>query len=183
MYQLGNLSDFDPQKDAVEISKLDPIDKWAVHKAAIFAEEADKAYSAYEFHKVYKLIDNFCGVTLSRIYHDILKDRLYTYAANSFERRSSQTAINIISDTLLKVAAPILTFTSDEAYSFKLCNSEYSDESVHLQSWPVLGAEYKDETVYADIERLLEMREKVNEELEKLRQNKTIGKSLEAEIE
>ena len=125
MYQLGNLSDFDPQKDAVEISKLDPIDKWAVHKAAIFAEEADKAYSAYEFHKVYKLIDNFCGVTLSRIYHDILKDRLYTYAANSFERRSSQTAINIISDTLLKVAAPILTFTSDEAYSFKLCNSEY----------------------------------------------------------
>lgn len=183
MYQLGNLSDFDPQKDAVEISKLDPIDKWAVHKAAIFAEEADKAYSAYEFHKVYKLIDNFCGVTLSRIYHDILKDRLYTYAANSFERRSSQTAINIISDTLLKVAAPILTFTSDEAYSFKLCNSEYSDESVHLQNWPVLGAEYKDETVYADIERLLEMREKVNEELEKLRQNKTIGKSLEAEIE
>ncbi len=183
MYQLGNLFDFDPAKDAVEISKLDPIDKWAVHKAAIFAEEADKAYAAYEFHKVYKLIDNFCGVTLSRIYHDILKDRLYTFAANSFERRSSQTAIDIISDILLKVAAPVLTFTADEAYSFKKCGSEYSMESVHLQSWPKLSAEYKDDAVYAAIERLLEIREKVNEELEKLRQNKTIGKSLEAEIE
>ena len=119
MYQLGNLGDFNPETDAVELSKLDPIDKWALHKAAIFAEEADKSYGEYEFHKVYKLIDNFCGVTLSRIYHDILKDRLYTLAADSFLRRSSQTTMNIISDILMKVCAPILTFTADEAYSFR----------------------------------------------------------------
>jgi len=104
MYQLGNLYDFDRAKNAVAPEKLDAIDKWAVSKAIAFAREADKAYEAYEFHKVYKLIDNFCGVTLSRIYHDILKDRLYTCAADSFERRSSQTAIDIVNDILLKVA-------------------------------------------------------------------------------
>ena len=182
MYQLGNLGDFNPETDAVELSKLDPIDKWALHKAAIFAEEADKSYGEYEFHKVYKLIDNFCGVTLSRIYHDILKDRLYTLAADSFLRRSSQTAMNIISDILMKVCAPILTFTADEAYSFRH-GAEFSEDSVHLQDWPNILPEMKDEANYARMERILEIRDKANEELEKLRQNKTIGKSLEAEVE
>lgn len=182
MYQLGNLYDFDRAKDAVAPEKLDALDKWALYKTAQFVDEAQKAYDAYEFHKVYKLIDNFCGVTLSRVYHDILKDRLYTYAAHSAERRSSQTAIDIISDALIKVAAPILTFTADEAYSFKN-GAEYSEDSVHLQDWPEIGAEYRDEVAYERVERVLSLREKVNEELEKLRQNKTIGKSLEAEIE
>jgi len=182
MYQLGNLSDFDPKRDAVELSKLDPIDKWALHKTAVFAAEADRAYSDYEFHRVYKLIDNFCGVALSRIYHDILKDRLYTYAANSFERRSSQTAMNIISDTLLKVAAPVLTFTADEAFSFKK-GAEFSEDSIHLQSFPELGDEYRDDALAKKMDRIFELRDRVNEELEKLRQNKTIGKSLEAEAE
>jgi len=183
MYQLGNLGDFDRSKNAVAPEKLDAIDRWAVHKAVLFAEEADNAYAAYEFHKVYKLIDNFCGVTLSRIYHDILKDRLYTYATDSFERRSSQTAIDIINDILIKVAAPVLTFTSDEAFSFKAFGAEYAADSVHLQAWPEFGAQYKNDAVYAKVERLLEIRDRVNEELEKLRQDKTIGKSLEAEIE
>lgn len=106
MYQLGNLYDFDRARDAVPPEKLDALDKWAIFKTARFLEETEKAYDAYEFHKVYKLLDNFCGVTLSRVYHDILKDRLYTYAANSPERRSSQTAIDIISDALIKAARP-----------------------------------------------------------------------------
>ena len=182
MYQLGNLSDFNRARDAVPLEKLDAIDRWAVHKAAQFAEEADKAYEAYEFHKVYRLIDNFCGVTLSRIYHDILKDRLYTFAANSFERRSSQTAIDIISDTLMRVAAPVLTFTADEAFSFKYAGSELSDDSVHLQAWPELGAQYRDDAVCKKIDRLLEIRDVANERLEQLRQDKVIGKSLEASL-
>ena len=181
MYQLGNLSDFNPETDAIPFEKLDLIDKWALCKAAHFAEEADKAYEAYEFHKVYKLIDNFCGVTLSRIYHDILKDRLYTFAHDSFERRSSQTAINIINDILVKVAAPVLTFTADEAYSFRR-GAEYSDDSVHLQDWPKTDS-IKDEASCAKVERILQIREKVFEELEKLRQNKDIGKGLEAEVD
>ena len=182
MYQLGNLYDFDRAKDAVAPEKLDAIDKWALSKALVFAEEADKAYSNYEFHKVYKLIDNFCGVTLSRIYHDILKDRLYTCAPNSFERRSSQTAIDIINDILLKVAAPVLTFTTDEAFGFKF-GSELSENSIHLQDWPNYSAEYNDTEVCAKIDAILSIRDKVNEQLEKIRQDKVIGKSLEAEVE
>ena len=73
---MGNISDFN-KADAVSIENLDAIDRWAVAKAAEFAREVDKAYEAYEFHKVYKLIDNFCGVTLSRIYHDILRGGEY----------------------------------------------------------------------------------------------------------
>ena len=182
MYQLGNLYDFDRARDAVPPEKLDALDKWAIFKAAQFVEEAEKAYDAYEFHKVYKLLDNFCGVTLSRVYHDILKDRLYTYAANSPERRSSQTAIDIISDALIKVAAPILTFTADEAFSFKN-GAEFSENSVHLQDWPKIGEEYLDAEACDGVEKILALREKANEELEKLRQAKEIGKSLEAEIE
>ncbi len=182
MYQLGNLYDFNRADNAVPIEKLDAIDRWAVHKAAEFASEADKAYAAFEFHKVYKLIDNFCGVTLSRVYHDILKDRLYTYAADSFERRSSQTAIDIISDTLLRVAAPILTFTSDEAFSFKK-GSEFLEDSVHLCEFPVFSKEYFAPELAAKFDRIFQIRDRVNEELEKLRQNKTIGKSLEAEVD
>ncbi len=181
MYQLGNLGDFKAE-DALPIRELTPIDRWALHKAAIFVEEAQKAYDAYEFHKVYKLIDNFCGVTLSRIYHDILKDRLYTLAADSRERRSSQTAMDIINGMLVKVCAPILTFTADEAFSFRR-GGEFLEDSVHLQDWPEIPPEYKDEAAYGKIERLLSIRDAINEALERLRQDKTIGKSLEAEVE
>ncbi len=181
MYQLGNLADFD-KADAVAVEKLDPIDAWAVAKAAEFALEADKAYNAYEFHKVYKLIDNFCGVTLSRVYHDILKDRLYTFGANSFQRRSSQTAIDIISDILLKVAAPILTFTCDEAYCFKH-GAEFMRDSIHLQDYPDVEPLLACAPTAAKIDRILQIRDRVNESLEKLRKDKVIGKSLEAEVE
>ena len=181
MYQLGNLGDFD-RKDAVPVEKLDAIDRWAVAKAAEFARDADAAYGAYEFHKVYKLIDNFCGVTLSRIYHDILKDRLYTFGAKSFERLSSQTAIDIINDILLRVASPILTFTCDEAFSFKK-GAEFVEDSIHLQEYPDYAALLDGGGVSAKIDRILRLRDSVNEELEKLRQNRVIGKSLEAEVE
>ena len=182
MYQLGNLSDFDASKDAVEYSQMDAIDKWALHKAGIFAEEAKAAYEGYEFHKVYKLIDIFCGVTLSRIYHDILKDRLYTLAPSDRIRRSSQTAMNVINDILMKVISPILTFTADEAYSFKH-GGEYIEDSIHLQDWPDVDPNWQHDETYGKIERLLQIREQTNEALEKLRKDKVIGKSLEAELE
>ncbi|MBO6102249.1 MAG: isoleucine--tRNA ligase [Opitutales bacterium] len=183
MYQLGNLSDFDFGADSVKIEELDAIDKWALHKACIFAKEAQAAYENYEFHKVYRLIDVFCGVTLSRIYHDILKDRMYTFAANSKLRRSSQTAIWLINDILLKVAAPILTFTCDEAYNFKTKKSEYSEDSIHLQGWCDIPENWMDAALSEKFDRLLKFRDMANEELEKLRQEKVIGKNLEAEVE
>ena len=183
MYQLGNLSDFVWAEDAVELSKLDAVDKWALHKAALFAREAQAAYDRYEFHKVYRLADVFCGVTLSRIYHDVLKDRMYTFAAHSFERRSSQTAMWLINEILLKVMAPILAFTADEAHSFKHAGEEYSTDSIHTQDWCDVDGAWLDEAVYSKFERIFQIRDAVNEELEKLRQDKVIGKSLEAEVE
>ncbi len=183
MYQLGNLYDFNYKTDAVKISDLDAIDKWALHKAAHLAVDAKQAYENFEFHKVYRLLDVFCGVTLSRVYHDILKDRMYTFAAHSKERRSSQTAIWLINDVLLKVAAPILTFTADEAFSYKYYGTEYSEDSIHLQDWCEIPEDWYDDKNFSDIERILEIRDIVNEQLEKLRKNKVIGKSLEAEVE
>lgn len=183
MYQLGNLSDFDFEKNALSLDKLDALDKWALHRAALFAHDVRCAFDAYEFHKVYRFIDVFCGVTLSRIYHDILKDRLYTFAANSFERRSSQTAIWLINEILLKAIAPILAFTADEAFAFKHEGKPHSENSIHTQEWCDVSPSWTDEETYEKFERILRLRDAVNEELEKLRQEKVIGKSLEAEIE
>jgi len=182
MYQLGNLCDFDFTKDSIALSELDAIDKWALNKLAIFLEECKNAYENYEFHKIYRLLDIFCGVTLSRIYHDILKDRLYTFAKDSKERRSSQTAIYLINDSLIKAISPILVFTADEAFSMRSGN-EYSDDCIHCCDWPELNNFNKDSSFMEKFEKILSIREKVNEELEKLRQKKIIGKGLEAEIE
>lgn len=182
MYQLGNLYDFDYAKDAVDVADMDTIDKWAMHKLALLVKDCETAYEAYEFHRIYRLIDIFCGVTMSRIYHDILKDRLYTFAANSKERRSSQTAIYLIMNSFLKILSPILAFTCEEAYSM-FNGKEYSEDSIHLCSWPEDTDKYLDEKTYVAMERIFEIRDLVNEELERLRKEKLIGKSLEAEIE
>ena len=108
---------------------------------------------------------------------------MYTFAAHSPLRRSSQTAIWLINDILLKAVAPILTFTADEAYSFKTSGQEYSQNSIHLQDWCEVSESWLDEKLYEKFERLLQIRDMVNEELEKLRKDKIIGKSLEAEVE
>lgn len=182
MYQLGNLYDFDYSKDAVAWNEMDAIDKWALHKLAILVNGCEKAYENYEFHRIYRLVDVFCGVHMSRIYHDILKDRMYTFAPNSKSRRSSQTAMYIIKDTFLKILSPILVFTCDEAYCISN-GDEFSKNSVHLCKWPEKHNEYLDDENYEKLERIFAIRDKVNEELEKLRKDKVIGKSLEAEVD
>ena len=107
---------------------------------------------------------------------------MYTFGTKSFERRSSQTAMDIISDILIKVASPILTFTCDEAFSFKN-GGEYIEDSVHLQDFPSYESLLDSTGVVEKVDKILQLRDFVNEELEKLRQNKVIGKSLEAEVE
>ena len=117
---------------------------------------------------------------MSAVYHDILKDRLYTLGASHPLRRSSQTAIHAIFDALVKILAPFLTFTADEAWSYAKTGLEYSSESVHLQDWPAVPAEWVNEALQADFVILSGLRAKVNEQLEPLRQAGTIGKSLDA---
>ena len=179
-FQLSNLFDFDAAQHAVPVAEMDALDRWALHQAAILIEECTKAYDAYEFHRVYQLCNQFCSVTLSAVYHDILKDRLYTLGAANPLRRSSQTAIHAIFDALVRLLAPFLTFTADEAWSYAKTGKEYSDESVHLQDWPLVPADWKNPAIAADFEQLFKLRARVTETLEPLRQAGTIGKSLDA---
>ncbi len=179
-FQLSTLFDFDAAQHAVPYAQLDALDRWALHQTAKLLAECTQAYDAFEFHRVYQLCNQFCSVTLSAVYHDILKDRLYTLGAAHPLRRSSQTAIHQIFRTLVRILAPVLTFTADETWSFATTGKEYSDDSVHLQDWPVAPAEWTDVALDTEFAALLKLRAKVTESLEPLRQAGTIGKSLDA---
>jgi isoleucyl-tRNA synthetase len=137
------------------------------------------AYDRYEFHVAYQRISQFAAVELSAIYHDIVKDRLYTDAANSPRRRSTQTVLHRIVRGLCQMLAPMIAFTTDEAWEF--IPGVAKDSSVHESEWQPtefsLSAEEK--KVWTD---LFKLREQVLPELEKARQAKTIGKALEAQV-
>lgn len=182
-FQLGNLYDFNPEKDAVIQRDMTNIDRWILEKTKLLITNVTDAYEKFDFHKAYQLLNKFCTNDLSATYHDILKDRLYTYAPNWHERRSSQSAIYIVLRILIKLLSPILTFTADEAWNHLYGNSDFADvDSVHLQSWPSVNEieEFKD---FKEINLLIEFREKINEQLEPLRKAKIIGQSLDACID
>jgi isoleucyl-tRNA synthetase len=181
-FQLSNLFDFNPAKDAVPAARMDPLDRWALHQVAALARSCAAAYDAYEFHRVYQLCNQFCSVTLSATYHDIIKDRLYTLGTRNALRRSTQTAIHGIFNTLVRVLAPVIPFTTDEAWSFALSGAEFGPPSVHLGDWPALPESWSDERIDADFAALLEVRARVNEAIEPLRAAGRIGKSLDAAV-
>ena len=181
-YQLSNLYDFDPAKHAVPFAELSLIDKWALGKFYALLAEVTKDYENYEFHKAYADIDAFTVETLSATYHNILKDRLYTFAANSRERRSSQTAIYTIFTAYLKMLAPMLPFTTDEAWGFFSAKNEYAQDSVLLQDWPALPAELAFPQETAEFDTLLKALDAVNLKLQELRSAKIIGQSLDAVV-
>jgi isoleucyl-tRNA synthetase len=161
---------------------MDALDRWALHQTATLLRETTAAYDAYEFHRVYQLCNQFCAVTLSAVYHDILKDRLYTLGTNNPQRRSSQTAIHHIFRTLVKILSPILTFTSDEAWSYAVANTEYCADSVHLQDWPIAPSDWTDSALELDFAALLKVRAQVTEAIEPLRAAGQLGKSLDAAV-
>jgi len=181
-YQLSNLFDFGATKDAVPLEQMDTLDRWALHQTATLIRECTAAYDAYEFHRVYQLCNQFCSVTLSATYHDILKDRLYTLGTHSPLRRSSQTAIHHIFTSLVRLLAPVLTFTCDEAWSYATAKTEYSDDSIHLQDWPEAPAAWTDPTIESDVAALLRVRTQVNEAIEPQRAAGKLGKSLDAAV-
>ncbi|HXN35529.1 MAG TPA: isoleucine--tRNA ligase [Opitutaceae bacterium] len=181
-FQLANLFDFEAARDAVPVEGLHALDRWALHQAAELTRACAEAYDAYEFHRVYQLCNQFCAVTLSATYHDILKDRLYTLATRHPLRRSSQTAIHAILGALARILAPVIPFTADEAWSFAGSGTEFGAESVHLQDWPAIPTSWSLPQADADIASLIKMRAKVNEAIEPLRAAGRIGKSLDAAV-
>ncbi len=181
-YQLSTLCDFDPAKDLVPYAQLDTLDRWALHQTAKLLADATAAYDAYEYHRVIQAVSSFCATTLSAVYHDILKDRLYTLGTTNPLRRSSQTAIHHIFGVLVKILAPVLTFTADEAWSYATTKTEFTDSPIHLQDWPVADAAWTNADVEAEIAALLKVRAKVNEAIEPQRAAGKLGKSLDAVI-
>jgi isoleucyl-tRNA synthetase len=177
-YQLSNLYDFDPAKHAVPDEKLTGLDRWVLSEFAKLEVDVVQAYDAYEFHVVYQKVGQFAAVELSAIYHDVVKDRLYTDAANSYRRRSTQTVLFQIVTGLCQMLAPVLAFTAEEAWEFVPGRRE---SSVHVAKWT-----HKDfgltDAEHSAWTNLLSIRQRVLPELEKARQSKAIGKALEAKV-
>jgi isoleucyl-tRNA synthetase len=180
-YMLGNLYDFDPQRHSVPVTELLEIDRWILHRFQQLVEQVRKAYEACEFHVIYHTMHNFCVVDLSSLYLDILKDRLYTSSPSSPKRRSAQSAIYHILKGMVRLMAPVLSFTCDEVWQH-LPREGDKEESVHLASFPQADEGFFDEALAQRWEKLWEAREEVTKALEKARQDKTIGHPLDAVV-
>lgn len=181
-YQISNLYDFDIDKNGLPIEQLHELDRWAMHKTGELAEAVEAAYEAYEFHKAYQLCNQFCSVTLSALYHDVLKDRMYTLEANHPMRRSSQTAIHHIFHTIVRLFGPMLPFTTDEAWSYLTENKDFVESPLALQGWPTEAKTWKNTELGNDFDELFAFRDSVNEKLEILRKDGDIGRSLDANL-
>ena len=186
-YVLGNLYDFDPARDAVPFEKMSQLDQYMLRQTAAMAAEVRGWYDQLAFHKIYHRVNHFCVVDLSAFYFDVLKDRLYTSAPNSPGRRAAQTAIWRIGEALVRLLAPIMTFTCEEVWS-SLPSVEGRLESVHLTRFPsaeeILGAGgvMDDPKQQDDWKALRAVRDDVLKALEEARNRKLIGGGLEAQV-
>ncbi len=177
---LGNISDFSSDKDPVEYKKLRSIDKWMLHKLAVLNRDVQNAYDQFEFYRVFHLIHNFCSVELSSFYLDVAKDLLYTNKKDSLERRSIQTVMYSAIDLIIKLMAPVLPFTTEEAWGYI---PQTDKKSVHLGSIPSINKEHIDEELGIMWGKILELREQVSKQIEEKRRNKEIGHSLDVDLE
>src|ERR1043166_4571654 len=181
-FALGNLDGFDPATDSVAEHEMLEIDRWAL--AALDSAVADvrDAYEAYDFHGVNQALHQFCTVTLSARYFDIIKDRLYTFAPKNQARRSAQTALYRIADALARMLAPILVFTGDEIWENLPPSGAESQSSVHVALLPQ-SSDRNDADLLTTWAHLFGYRDEVLGKLEAARVTKTIGSSLEARVE
>jgi isoleucyl-tRNA synthetase len=185
-YLLSNLYDFNPDADAVPATRLLDVDRFALATYGRVVRQALAAYEAYDFQTVFHVANELVTVDLSSFYLDVSKDRLYTFRADSIERRSAQTAVYTIADGLARLLAPILSVTADEVWRLLPGTRE---PSVHLADFPALTPEI--EGWSQDLDRgafgarwslVRSLRDAVNERLEAARQQKIIGKGLEAHV-
>ena len=181
-YALGNIHDFDPMQDAISGEELLEIDQWILVRAEELVSNCRLWYDEFAFHKVYRAVYDFATVDLSSVYFDVLKDRLYTSATNSPARRSAQTALHRLLLALVRIFAPVLSFTTEEVWTqlgmpgsihtayfpepAELTEGIGADARKRLESWPTL----------------IEVREQVLKALETARQEKVIGAPLEAQV-
>jgi len=179
---LGNISDFNPEEFNLPYKSLQEVDKFMLGKLMHFYQEVITCYEDFSFYKVCQKVFNFCNLDLSSFYLDILKDRLYTFSRCSDARRSAQFVLYQVLDVLLKLIAPILSFTAEEAY-LTWGRSAESGGSIFLSSFTKkYPKEWADQDVLKRWERIFSLREQVLKEIEKKREEGVIGSSLETEV-
>jgi isoleucyl-tRNA synthetase len=188
-YLASNLYDFDPALDRIPIDRLQEVDRYILSRYAATAGTVLQAYERYDYPAIFQTLNQFLTVDLSAFYADVSKDRLYTFAAASLERRSSQTAMSVLADGLARLLAPILPVTADELWrhipTFADAGSGTSDaraESVHLADFPRNVDAFADTALDEEWDRLRTVRDAANRALEAARQEKVIGTSLGAHV-
>jgi isoleucyl-tRNA synthetase len=184
-FLLANTSDFDPAKDALPVADLFDIDRYAIARMAQLQGEILQHYEVFEFHPVVAKLQMYCSEDLGGFYLDILKDRLYTCGATSQARRSAQTALWHITHSLLRVMAPMLSFTTEEAWAAFAGKDVYaaSDETIFTQTYYALPEVADSAALLDKFTALRELRTEVTKQLEELRVTGGIGSSLQAELE
>jgi valyl-tRNA synthetase len=179
-FMLANMDGFEPTKNRVDVEQMLPLDRWITVKAEFLQQEIIAAYEQYDFHLVYQKVHNFCAMDLGAFYLDVIKDRQYTTQADSVARRSAQTALHHIIEAMSRWIAPILSFTAEELWGF--IPGERT-ESIFFETWYQFPPEIQDEMDDAYWQQVLKVRVACSKEMEKLRVDKTIGSSLDAEID
>jgi isoleucyl-tRNA synthetase len=182
-FALSNLFDFDLSRDMLADADLWEFDAWMLRRTGELVRDCRKWYENFEFHRVYHALHNFCSVDLSAFYFDVLKDRLYTFAARNRGRRSAQTALYRIASALLRLIAPITVYSAEEVWKH-FPRRPGDPVSVHITLFP--GTEEfsgaLDDSRAKNWERLLTVREEVLKSLEAARNAKTISAALEAKL-
>jgi isoleucyl-tRNA synthetase len=183
-FLLGNLSGFEPARDRVPESELLPLDRYMLARTRDLTERILAWYGAFEFHRVYHAVNDFAVVDLSGFYLDVLKDRMYTFAPTSQARRSAQTVLWQITESLVRLVAPILSFTADEVWDY-LPAMEGREASVHLAQFPRPEEIFSEDpaSLLEEWKQVFAVRDEALRVLEEARQAKRIGKGLEAELE
>ena len=179
-YLLGNLDDFDPARDRVALDEMEEIDRWALAALHRLLARTTRAFDDFSLYRVYHEIHNFCAVDMSAFYLDVVKDRLYCNGPDSRDRRSLQTVLHEVLQALVRMCAPVLVHTAEEAWS----HMEHREDlaSVHLARWPEAEPDWADDGLLERWARLMRVRSDVLREIEKLRVEKVLRGSLEASV-
>jgi len=173
--------DFDPAEHRVSSEQLSYLDRWLLSRLQNLVGKVKEAYQTYAFHTIYHAIHNFCAIELSALYLDIIKDRMYVEKKDAVRRRASQSVVFETLTTLVKLAAPILSFTSEEMWSY--LKPLVKEESVLLSEFPEVNKLYLDEQLESEWERIWAIREAVNKKIEDKRVEKLIGHPLDAKVQ
>ncbi len=181
-FLLGNLYDFNPQKDYVKYDDLKEIDKFALHKLNTLIENVTDAFETYEFYRYFQYLQNFAAVDLSSFYLDIVKDRLYTSGKKSLSRRSCQSVLYEILQSLTRILVPVMPHQAEDIWFNTPEEQKNGLESILLSDWPIINPAWNNPELEAEFSQILRLREIVTKTIEPLRADKKIGSSLETAV-